>query len=160
VKIFDCIEKAHFWYKDNQLGGKKLRWSDFFRKVLNECPDVFVHEKVNRFQLFERYKKHLNELPRYGTVITNRERTRVLLLRAANMPHAGYGFPKGKRDAEETPAEAALRETLEVRVPAHVLHCTRGRSRRSPQAAGEGGGRLPLVRHRRGRVWRALHRGR
>ena len=46
-------------------------------------------------------------------MIKNRERTRVLLLRAANMPHAGYGFPKGKRDAEETPAEAALRETWE-----------------------------------------------
>ena len=59
VKIFDCIEKAHFCCKDNHLGGGKLSWSDFFKKVLNECPDVFVHEKENRFQLFERYFRRL-----------------------------------------------------------------------------------------------------
>ncbi|KAL4429977.1 hypothetical protein ABPG74_000343 [Tetrahymena malaccensis] len=57
---------------------------------------------------FYEYKK---KIPRYGCIIINQDRTKLLLIK--NAFSKKYSFPKGQINFNETPLDCAIRETVE-----------------------------------------------
>ncbi|KAI9364958.1 Dcp2, box A domain-containing protein [Zopfochytrium polystomum] len=122
------IEQAHWFYEDfmreasPSLPSFSLR--QFCHRIFSHCPILRQGLRVEKSgtsqpledidfdKAFDTFIEYKVRVPVCGAVILNESLTKALLVRGWKSS-AGWGFPKGKINKEESEAECAAREVLE-----------------------------------------------
>ena len=113
--FLQSVQKAHWEYMDKIHPRHKDTLP--YILTLHRFGDLFcVNNNLQEYRPFIRqwtkeYFKRLKKQATAGTILFNRDGTKVLVVR--NFRAKNYSFPKGKLENDEEAYECAMRETLE-----------------------------------------------
>ena len=116
ISLLFHIELAQWFYidfycTDKTLGCKECTFSEFVVNIFGNVSWLREHiYNVEHIVVqFNRYKK---KIPVHGGILLNEQLTHVLLVQTY-MSNGKWGFPKGKVNEDESPADCAVREVQE-----------------------------------------------
>ena len=111
LKLF--IQKAYYYYIDffcKSFPIYRPSFKEFIDIIIEATPFLrILHVSGN--QILRNFDNYQTKIPRYGCIILNPPRTKILLI--VNKEGKKYSFPKGKINSKESPVECAIRETFE-----------------------------------------------
>lgn len=121
-------QKAYWFYTDflcKNHSLHKLNFKEFIDVVINATP-FLRYLSISGTQVKRHLDDYQKKIPRYGCILINPSRTKVLLIK--NINSKKYSFPKGKINFNESPVDCSIRETFEeigVNVSQYVKpqHC-------------------------------------
>jgi mRNA-decapping enzyme subunit 2 len=127
-RIFHQLNLAWWFYLDHVIpkvsGLKSYKFPAFCRRFFELSP--LLSPFLSRVdELFDAYMSYKASIPRSGTIILNKDLSKVLLVRG--IKSKAWTFPCGKRNINESSLECAIRETFEETgfdCSAHILRDT------------------------------------
>lgn len=121
------MEKAYWFYTDflcNNYSLNKLSFKEFIDVVIGATP-FLRYLSITGNQVKRHLDDYQKKIPRYGCILVNPNRTKILLIKNKNSRK--YSFPKGKINFNESPVDCSIRETFEeigVNVSPYITqHC-------------------------------------
>ena len=114
-RLFFQLEQAHWYYEDFLADAYPESLPHFelegFTRELFTRSECLQHLQEGHADLVKAFNSYKYAVPVYGCVCLNPEQDKVLLV--CNWAGNSWGFPKGKINEGEAPAECAAREVEE-----------------------------------------------
>ncbi len=86
------------------------KFEEFAQEMFRRC-DTLKDMQGEFEELFAAFKDYRSRIPIYGAILMNQDLTRCLMVQAFGSK--SWGFPKGKVNESEDPADCAVREVYE-----------------------------------------------
>ncbi|GFO13551.1 M7gpppn-mRNA hydrolase [Plakobranchus ocellatus] len=115
ARLFFLIENAYWFYLDfHCVGNSQLKdcaMKEFAFCLINHCPvlNKYIQDFDKHFESWKQYKRTIQTC---GAIILDHELKYILLVQSFSSKNS-WGFPKGKINPGELPAQCAIREVLE-----------------------------------------------
>eukprot|EP00954_Amorphochlora_amoebiformis_P020007 1336166-Amorphochlora_amoeboformis.AAC.2 len=112
-RLFVHLEQAHWFYDDHVLKDVKLPSMNLKTFCLKACKySKPLNKYVKSFaQHWEKFRSYQRSVPACGAIVLTPNLKKVLLVKGWN--NSKWGFPKGKINQGEDPAQCAIREVQE-----------------------------------------------
>uniref|UniRef100_A0A5S6R4G4 mRNA-decapping enzyme 2 n=1 Tax=Trichuris muris TaxID=70415 RepID=A0A5S6R4G4_TRIMR len=112
VRVCFQIEQAHWFYVDYLCRGENAcSLREFMSAIFAHCPFLRPYSPQVT-EVMGKWRQYKSGVPLFGAILVNEACSEVLLVQGY-YAKSSWGFPKGKLNENESPAQCAVREVLE-----------------------------------------------